>query len=216
MVNKINNNNLYIAVDTCGASLRSLCDLHGTEYLWQSKNNGSNLSVPIIFGDGENTISENFKLINKTSSELSLSYTHKNTGLSLKVVYSLMENTLNISFLVKNETNENKVYTIGAKPCFFVPIDEDESFSDYLLKLNDQNFLFKDFKENITNLNINTNTLILYSLQSGKGVKLGSENISANSLITLKTDELLCINFNENGEVKANGFQEHNIKITII
>lgn len=216
LIHKINNNNLYIALDTAGASLRSLCDLHGTEYLWQGTKNGFNLGLPISFGTADNILSSNFSLTNKTSTSLTLNYNDTENDLSLKVFYELMENTLSISLFAENLSDTLNEYTLGLKPCFFVPIDEGDSFDDYVIKTKTQIKTLKDFKENITELKLEENALSLYSIESGKGINVSYEGFSECSVLSIKTDELLCITLKQCDTLLEGETKEHSIKISII
>ena len=47
-VHKINNSNIYISVDSFGAELRSVCDVHGEEYLLQDRSCWG-AQAPILF-----------------------------------------------------------------------------------------------------------------------------------------------------------------------
>ena len=147
MLHKFNNNNLYIALETLGASLCSLCDLHGTEYLWQDSKKGLNAGMPIVFGVGEDVLEKQFKILEKTSTKLSMVYDDAENELSLKTTYELMENTLSVLFSVENKSCTEKTYTLGTKPCFFVPIDQDEKFEDYVIKSGNDAYFLNDLKK---------------------------------------------------------------------
>lgn len=219
MLHKINNNNLYIALETVGASLCSLCDLHGTEYLWQGGKTTKDMGMPIIFLNDETVLERQFKVVEKMATKLVLKYSCAEQSLNLNVKYELMENTLNIMFYVENVGEHTKEYLIGAKPCFFVPIDEEDSFCNYVLKNDGQNYLFKSIQSNISEMVLNfekSNTLSLYSLESGQGITFTTEALKDVVVTTLKSDDLLCITAKEKAVILPNEVKEHSIKIALI
>lgn len=155
---KITNNDLYLTVNSLGAEVTSLTDLHGREYIWQGnpkywkdrapilfpivgalKNNktiidGSKYSMP---RHGIARISE-FALSSKQTDrvEFKLSANDKTYesfpfDFELGVSYELIDNTLAVTFTVVNKDTKDMPFTIGYHPGFNIPIETDEHLSDY-------------------------------------------------------------------------------------
>jgi galactose mutarotase-like enzyme len=85
----------------------------------------------------------------------------------LKIIYSIIENKLNIKYEVKNSGKRKMFFSIGAHPAFKIPLNEMESYEDYFLQFNKNEFaerwklqggLIADEKEIVLN---NTNELHL-------------------------------------------------------
>ena len=163
MIHKINNGNIYISVDGAGAELRSICDVHGTEFLWQGDPNVWAWQSPTIFPivgsqkddtyiyDGKEYVIEkhgfaaacNFRVHEKYSDKLVLrleqnKYTLERYpfGFCFDVCYELSDNSLYVRFKITNNSDKVMPYAVGGHPGFRVPIEEDEQFEDYYLKFD--------------------------------------------------------------------------------
>lgn len=163
MIHKINNGNIYISVDGAGAELRSICDVHGTEFLWQGDPNVWAWQSPTIFPivgsqkddtyiyDGKEYVIEkhgfaaacNFRVNEKYSDKLVLrleqnKYTLERYpfGFCFDVCYELSDNSLYVRFKITNNSDKVMPYAVGGHPGFRVPIEEDEQFEDYYLKFD--------------------------------------------------------------------------------
>lgn len=163
MIHKINNGNVYIAVNSKGAELCSLCDIHGTEYLWQTNSDAFGKYSPIIFPislykqdntylymgknfkmpKGGIVANSNFRVHEKYSDRLVLrleqnleTYKHYPFNFCFDVCYELIENSLCIRFKVTNNDEKVMPYSIAVKPSFSLPIEDDEKIEDYYLKFD--------------------------------------------------------------------------------
>ncbi len=159
MIHKINNNKVYISVDTMGAELRSLCDVHGLEYLWQGGekwNQQSPVIFPIvgkpkdfkyIYGGKEYEIANHgfamtkeFKVAQKRSDKLVLrlredeeTYKSYPFMFTLDMCFELHDDSLTVRFIVTNNDEKDMPYSLGGHPGFRVPLESDEKFEDYYL-----------------------------------------------------------------------------------
>lgn len=168
MIQKINNNSVYISVDTHGSELRSLCDVHGVEHLWQGGDKWLGQS-PVIFPivsktqngnyiyDGKEytmplhgfAASSDFKVAEKRSDLLVLRLTDNAKTremypfkFTLDMRYELHDNSLTVRYVVTNNDEKPMPFALGGHPGFRVPLEEDEKFEDYYLKF--------DSAENVT------------------------------------------------------------------
>ena len=161
MIYKINNGNIYLSVDTMGAEMRSLCDVHGLEYLWQGQKGVWEGQAPILFpivgaqkdgqyfyngktyeiGNHGFAAAQNFKLLQKYSDKLVLSLSENEETLrqypfkfQFTIGYELSGDTLTVRFRVQNHDDKDLPFAVGGHPGFRVPLEDDEEFSDYALK----------------------------------------------------------------------------------
>ena len=163
MVHKINNGNIYISVESLGAELRSLCDVHGTEYLWQGDKDIWSGQSPTIFPmvgrqkdnihiyEGKSYEMENhgfasicnFRVQEKLSDKLVLRLEDNSKTLKMypfkfcfDVSFELSGNSMYVRFKVTNTGDKPMPYAVGGHPGFRVPIEDDEQFEDYYLKFD--------------------------------------------------------------------------------
>ena len=163
MIHKINNGNIYISVDGLGAELRSICDVHGTEFLWQGDpkvwGGQSPTIFPIVGRQKDNTYiydgkeyfiedhgfaaASNFRVHEKYSDKLILRLEQNKYTLErypfefcFDVCYELSDNSLYVRFKITNNSKKPMPYAVGGHPGFRVPIEEDEHFEDYYLKFD--------------------------------------------------------------------------------
>ncbi len=163
MIHKINNGNIYISVDGLGAELRSICDVHGTEFLWQGDPKVWEGQSPTIFPivgrqkddiyiyDGKEYFIENhgfatacnFRVHEKYSDKLVLRLEQNKYTLErypfefcFDVCYELSDNSLYVRFKITNNSKKPMPYAVGGHPGFRVPIEEDEQFEDYYLRFD--------------------------------------------------------------------------------
>jgi galactose mutarotase-like enzyme len=85
----------------------------------------------------------------------------------LKIIYSIVDDKLNVRYEVKNADSKKMLFSIGAHPAFKIPLTETDSYEDFFLEFNQnefaerwklQNGLIADKKEIVL---INTNKLPL-------------------------------------------------------
>lgn len=162
MIHKINNSNIYISVDSFGAELRSVCDVHGEEYLLQDRSCWG-AQAPILFPivgkpkDGKYKIEGktyeignhgfarecNFKVLEKRSDAISFSLRESAETLEkypfkfeLQVSFELEGESLCQRFKVKNLDEKPMPFALGGHPGFIVPREEDEKYEDYVIKFD--------------------------------------------------------------------------------
>ncbi len=163
MIHKINNGNIYISVDSLGAELRSLCDVHGTEYLWQGDADvwaGQSPTIfPIVGRQKDNTYlyegkeyfiedhgfaaACNFRVHEKYSDKLILRLEQNKYTLErypfnfcFDVCYELSQDSMYVRFKITNTGEKDMPYAVGGHPGFNVPMEDDEQFEDYYLKFD--------------------------------------------------------------------------------
>lgn len=157
----ITNNNLYVTIDSMGAQILSLKDIHGSEYIWQGDPKYWKGRAPILFPivgalrnnktiiDGSEhsmprhgiaRISE-FKLCSKLTDQAVFklsaneqTYKSYPFDFELQVSYELIETTLAVVFTVINKDLNDMPFTLGFHPGLNIPIEPGENFSDYILK----------------------------------------------------------------------------------
>ncbi len=162
MIHKINNSNIYISVDSKGAELKSLCDVHGEEYLLQDVSYWG-AQAPILFpivGKPKNSEykidgktysmknhgfakSCNFKVINKISDSITLRLQESEETLAiypfkftLDVSFELKGDSVCQKFKITNNDQKPMPFALGSHPGFIVPREEGENFEDYVIKFD--------------------------------------------------------------------------------
>lgn len=161
MLYTCNNNQLYIEVDSLGAGLMSLRDLHGAEYLWQGDpkywkgrspilfpivgalRNGQAVIDGHVYGMPRHGIARISPFCKTESGADSLAFvleanedTRKSYpfDFSLKVCFELRDRTLIERFTVVNRDCRAMPFCLGCHPGFNLPLEEGEAFSDYTLR----------------------------------------------------------------------------------
>ncbi|MGI6269542.1 MAG: aldose 1-epimerase family protein [Candidatus Howiella sp.] len=161
MLYTCSNNQLYIEVDSLGAGLMSLRDLHGTEYLWQGDPKYWKGRSPILFPivgalrGGKAVIDGReygmprhglarihpFQKIESGADSLTFrldadeeTRTHYPFDFSLEVCFALSGRTLTERFTVRNRDQKPMPFCLGCHPGFNIPLEEGESLSDYTLR----------------------------------------------------------------------------------
>lgn len=61
----------------------------------------------------------------------------------LSLVYELIGNKVSCTYIVKNNGNEQMLFSVGGHPAFAVPLDKELTYSDYYLKFNKENELVR-------------------------------------------------------------------------
>lgn len=159
----ITNGNISATIDSMGAQLTSL-KLGETEYLWQADPAYWGKHAPVLFpivGSLRNKTAQSaggtctmerhglarineHKLIHNSqdntvavfefsdSEETLAAYPYKFT---LNMTYAITgKNTLSQTFKVTNTGKVNLPFSVGGHPAFNVPLAQDESFEDYVIK----------------------------------------------------------------------------------
>ncbi|HHW46276.1 MAG TPA: aldose 1-epimerase family protein [Clostridiales bacterium] len=158
---KITNNDLYLTINSYGAEITSLKDIHGREYLWQGDTQYWKGRAPILFPivgalrnnkaiiDGAEysmprhgiaRINE-FALCSKQTDRAVFKFSANGKtresfpfDFELEVSYELIQNTLVAGFTVVNKDTRDMPFTIGYHPGFNIPIEADEQLGDYYIK----------------------------------------------------------------------------------
>lgn len=163
MIHKINNNNIYISVDSKGAELCSLCDVHGLEYIWQNTDDSWNGHSPILFpivgGQKDNqyiyngvtypiqfhgfAMKSKFKVVEKLSDYLKLRLRENSETLSqypfkftFDVSFELSNDSVYIRYIITNNDEKVMPFAVGGHTGYPVPLEKDENFEDYRLKFD--------------------------------------------------------------------------------
>lgn len=163
MIHKINNNNVYISVDTKGAELCSLCDVHGLEYIWQNTDGSWAGHSPVLFPivgsqkddqyiyDGVTypitihgfALNSKFKVVEKLSDFLKLRLRENSETLSqypfkftFDVSFELSNDSVYIRYTITNNDEKIMPFAVGGHTGYPVPLEEGENFEDYRLKFD--------------------------------------------------------------------------------
>ena len=163
MIHKINNNSVYVSVDTEGAELCSLCDVHGLEYIWQNADGSWDGHSPVLFPivcaqkdhqyicDGKTYSLENhgfaskskFKVVEKLSDMLRLRLRENSETLAqypfrftFDVCFELSNDSIYIRYIVTNNDDKIMPFAVGGHTGYPIPLEEDEKFEDYRLKFD--------------------------------------------------------------------------------
>ena len=157
----ISNGNLVCGLTTDGGSLTSI-QLNGTEYLWQPNPDVWTGQAPICFPvcgglrDGKATTASGktvelarhgfarksaFELVGNTDDRATFRLASSDAtramypfDFELLASYVLEQDKLRISYTVTNKGTEDMPFFIGGHPGFRCPIEEGETYSDYLIR----------------------------------------------------------------------------------
>ena len=163
---EIKNSFISVKIDSFGAQLNSLKKTNeNLEYIWQANPQYWNRHAPILFPivgrlkddeyfykDKKYNMTQHgfardceFELVKKEDDYLKFRLESNEKSLEkypflfeLDISYELVENKLVISYEVKNKTNGEMLFSIGAHPAFNWPLDNEEK--------NDCYFEFEDIK----------------------------------------------------------------------
>lgn len=171
----IENEYLRIGVESLGAQLCSL--VHKSkhkEFLWQANPEFWAFHSPVLFPVVGNCIQNKilvdgieypmkrhgfarhseFKLIESKDQKLVFSLEYSNESLeiypfrfTLRVEYILLGKQLEVRFEVVNKDNKPVLFSLGAHPAFNVPLNEDETYSDYYIEFEED----EDLKQELFN-----------------------------------------------------------------
>lgn len=157
----ITNNGWQAEIETLGAELKSLKSPDHKEYVWNSDPEFWPRSSPLLFpsignvrngkthiGGTEYPMNKHgfckesdFAVKEQTESRLTLSlqdndHTRESYpfAFELCLTYELQGQQLLMTYQVTNRDAQPMVYHLGAHPGFFCPLEENESFSDYVLE----------------------------------------------------------------------------------
>ena len=191
MLYVIQNEHLTVRIDEKGATLWSVQDKEGTEYLWQGnpeywKDRAPNLFPYIarmtkgqyclngktyhmdIHGFAKDSI---FKVEQISESQIvfSMEQTNETYGqypykFCFSIIYKLEGSTINITYYVRNDDEKMMYFGVGGHPGFNVPFEAGTQFEDYYLEFNENRELKRvGFSEDC----FVTGELLEFPLESG-------------------------------------------------
>lgn len=158
---KLENALISVEIEELGAQLKSLTDVHKTEYIWQRDGEFWSSSAPLLFPIVGNLRSgtaqingQEYKMARHgiaRSSEFSVISNTSNSALlelksssetkkqypfdfTLQALYEIFNNSLKLTLKVHNNGKEDMPYCIGGHPAFNVPLDKSEDFEDFIVK----------------------------------------------------------------------------------
>lgn len=161
MTYKLTNNSLYIEIDSLGATLTSLRDVMGQEYLWQGDPTYWKGQAPLLFPivgalrDGKATVNgtqiamprhglariNTFKKVAEGADSLTFRLAANEEtrkmypfDFALGVEFALVDTTLIQRFTVTNAGDTPMPFCLGCHPGFNIPLDADETIEDYVIK----------------------------------------------------------------------------------
>lgn len=148
-------------IETLGAELKSYKNETGKEFIWNSNPDFWPRSSPLLFPSIGN-LRNGRTIINGTEYEIPKHGFARDTDMEyeieadnkisffcqeneetlkcypfrfrLRLTYELNGPALHITYLVTNKDDKDMYYHLGAHPGFMCPLEEDEKFSDYVLK----------------------------------------------------------------------------------
>ena len=160
MITHITNHQIYADVDTLGGQLVSLRDVHGKEYLWQGDPAYWKGQAPILFPivgslrNGKAVINGKAYAMPRHGLARTRPFTRLHSDgdsaafllaadddtrtsypfdFALTVSYELSGRSISQLFTVENRGEGNMPFCLGLHPGFNIPLDEEESFEDYIL-----------------------------------------------------------------------------------
>lgn len=160
----VQNDYLKIQVKSAGAEIISIQDSSNNEHIWQADPDIWNRHAPVLFpivgrlngdhyyyNDQKYQMNQHgfardreFLLDSKNDNKLVLSLSDDDNTLSiypfhfnLKIVYQLVKDTIQISYVVTNTDDDQKMYfAIGAHPGFAVPFEKGLNFEDFAVSID--------------------------------------------------------------------------------
>jgi galactose mutarotase-like enzyme len=226
---EIKNSFISAKIDSFGAQLNSLKKVDiNLEYIWQADSKYWNRHAPILFpivgrlkndeyfyqGNKYNMSQHGFardcefELLKKDDDYLSFRLKSSDKSLEnypflfeLDVCYELIKNKLIISYKVKNMTNGEMFFSIGAHPAFNWPLENEEK-NDYFFEfedikstkryyLNDKGLVYDS-----VNLEIKDNKIALNEeLFKNDALIFNDLNIKSVSLKNIKNDNFIKVDF---------------------
>ena len=192
----IQNDYIKVTINEKGATMWSVQDNSGQEYLWQGDpqywvNRAPNLFPYIgrmpeskytfegkqyempIHGFARDMIFETEQISDEhivfTIRDTEQTYLQYPFHFVFSVIYKLEKNKIDIIYYVKNEDGKKMYFGVGGHPGFYVPMDEDTQFEDWYLEFDsEQNAKQVEFSENV----LVTERLLDYPLESGVKIPL--------------------------------------------
>lgn len=157
----LKNKDLTVIFESFGATLHSIKDNDGVEYLWQGNPDFWSGQAPVLFpicgslrndeaeiGDGKKTTmprhglvrKKEFKCIEKTGDSILFEIESNEEMLEqypyqfkLGIRYTLEGKKISTRYIIQNKTQETMPFQIGGHPGFCCPLYADENYEDYEL-----------------------------------------------------------------------------------
>lgn len=229
----IKNDLVSAVIDSKGAELKSYADQEGKDYLWCGDAKYWGGTSPVLFPmvgnlrDGKTEINGveyviskhgfardyEFQVIEQSLDRVVFSFSYTEDTLkifpfrfNLRLTYSLHGTALTLAYDVANLDEQDMYYHLGGHPAFNCPLEQNESFSDYILKFEKQENCMSpvyDLKnlqvsnENRICLLDNTDTLPLdYSLFNEDAVIFDDMRSRKVSLTNPATGKGISVDFN--------------------
>lgn len=192
----IQNDYLKVVINEKGATLWSIEDQHGHEYLWQGNpqywgNRGPHLFPYIgrlsegkytfdgeeyemnIHGFARNMVFKAVQISQKfvifSIRDTKETYKQYPIHFSFSIMYKLDKNRINITYYVKNEDEKEMYFGVGGHPGFYVPMDQNTQFEDWYLDFEVQQRVKQvEMSENA----LTTENLHDYPLEEGVRIPL--------------------------------------------
>lgn len=178
MQTTISSDILKVTIDSFGAELHSVKDCNDTEYLWQADEKVWKRHAPVLFPFICNTDSkkytvngEEYALSNhgfardsefellyakESSAEFYLGYSDETLKIypykfGLYAKYSLDGNTLKVTYTAENKDDKPMYFFLGGHPAFRCPVSSNESFSDYYVEYEKNEYIARNENDIILN-----------------------------------------------------------------
>lgn len=157
----LKNKDLTVIFESFGATLHSIKDNDGVEYLWQGNPDFWSGQAPVLFpicgslrndeaeiGDGKKTTmprhglvrKKEFKCTEKTGDSILFEIESNEEMLEqypyqfkLEIRYTLEGKKISTRYIIQNKTQETMPFQIGGHPGFCCPLYADENYEDYEL-----------------------------------------------------------------------------------
>ncbi|WP_306352528.1 aldose 1-epimerase family protein [Flavobacterium sp. '19STA2R22 D10 B1'] len=153
----ISNEFLSVTINDLGAELISIKDTNNKEYMWNADPKFWNKNSPILFpiigsikndtyiyNDNQYHLDRHgfardsiFKIIKTSENSICFSLSNSATTLvlypfafELRITYTLIEKSIEVSYHVKNKSENRMPFSIGAHPAFALP----NAFTDYAIE----------------------------------------------------------------------------------
>ncbi len=163
MKTEINNSKLYATIDSDGAQIRGLRDLHGTEYVWPGDDFYWNYSSPTLFPivgavrdnkyiyDGKEYSMQQhgfcrnaeFKKVDSRTDAVTYRFVSNEEtrkqypfDFELYISFELVDFSLAVKYKVVNCGDRAMPFCIGGHPALRIPLEKGEPITDYRVKFN--------------------------------------------------------------------------------
>ena len=227
MIASLNSESLSVLINSFGAEIKSITNKHGLEFIWQADKSVWARRAPVLFPivgklkedkfifnndvyqlpqhgfarDMEfDLISENmnscvFKLASNNETRKKFPF-----DFIFLIKYELTGNILNISYSIKNPSKELIYFSIGAHPGFNCPLLPGETFEDYYLEFEKNNYTLTELSDGLlTNttktLKLTNNKLFISaSLFNNDALIFENNQINSVSLCSKKSSHKITLN----------------------